>query len=246
VHLTKLTLSSASLVITTESQFPIETPAALSVPNTLCPPNPNLLDLSAYITDKTTLDILIEIRSFCFAFDEYVRDETTSVVGNIGIHPGIGVLLQKLLPKHQQSSLSPLSQASRYAAAIYLFLLFDNHFPDPTLLLNSLLHKLKSALDSILPCAGEVCYLVWWLLSVGGVVAAKLPAERDWFVSNLVETASDLDLNNWEDMKGCLKKVIWLEVINESPFQDLWQEVVKIAQCESTCYPFSAIRDLTE
>ena len=154
----------------------------------------------------------------------------------------LGRLLQAKPDQDPESYDARITKCCCLAASIFLFLPFENHFPDPTLLLNSLVHRLQTALSSIVPSSLDGNKLLAWLLSVGGVAASNLPTERDWFVSHLVESAVDLELKSWDDMKSCLKKVLWIDAMDDSPFRELWEEVLSSVTRLTTQDPFCAIR----
>ena len=138
--------------------------------------------------------------------------------------------MQRLLqmePGDESGSLAAhITECCRLAAALFLFFLFENHRPDSTRLINSLVHKLQTALSSILTSTRSGNTLMIWLLSVGGVAALNLPAERDWFVSHLAELAAELELKSWDEMNSCLRVVVWIDVMDNYPFLKLWEEIL--------------------
>lgn len=118
-----------------------------------------------------------------------------------------------------------ISECCRLATAILCFLPFRNDYPNPTLMINVQLHKLKAVLETMIELAPSDHPLLPWLLSVGGIYA--LPVERGWFIGHLVSVVTDMSINSWDDMKPHLVKVIWIEFFCEVPFRELWEDVTK-------------------
>ena len=117
-----------------------------------------------------------------------------------------------------------MSDACRYASAIFIFLPFDCQFPNPASVLNFLVHKLKSAVNDVVTFPGVDCHLMVWLLVIGGVVSLNT-AERGWFIGYLVPAVTELGFTSWEDMKQVLERVLWVQTINDLKFRQLWEEV---------------------
>jgi hypothetical protein len=170
------------------------------------------------------VNLMNEIRKLSRNFlQPVVKDSTADE-----IHSDVNSILQRLLylkstPDENGVSVC-MSEACRYASAIFLFLPFDCHFPNPALVLNSLLHKLKSAVNNVVTFPGVDCHLMVWLLVIGGVISLNT-AERGWFVGYLVSVVTELGLNSWEDMKQVLERVIWVQTINDLKFRQLWEGV---------------------
>ena len=125
-------------------------------------------------------------------------------------------------PVEEGPLVASVSECCRIATTVLLFLPFINDYPNPTLMINVQLHKLKAALENLLLFA-PLNSLLPWLLGVGGIYAAE--PERSWFVGQLLIVASDLDIKSWEDFRPHLVKVIWVEFFCASPFRELWDEV---------------------
>ena len=84
---------------------------------------------------------------------------------------------QYLLPAGEPGSLERgVSESLRWACTLASFLPFTRDYPNPTLYINSHVHKLRAALSDLLECAPSNHALLPWLFSVPGVVA--LPTER--------------------------------------------------------------------
>jgi hypothetical protein len=174
--------------------------------------------------DIRMVNLMNEIRNFSRKFLQPVIKDSTADE----IHSDVNSILQRLLylkfaPDENGVSVW-MSEACRYASAIFLFLPFDCHFPNPALVLNSLLHKLKSALNNMVTFQGVDCHLMVWLLVMGGAISLNT-AERGWFIGFLVPTVTELGLNLWEDMKQVLERVLWVQTIDDLKFQQLWEEV---------------------
>ncbi|KAH8597086.1 fungal-specific transcription factor domain-containing protein [Bisporella sp. PMI_857] len=236
-----------TFIITGEPQFPDEYENTLLDPTPLPDPlsTSHQLDFADFIEDRVTLNVLQEARQYMLDFEQNSRNSQSirfAIPKAIAIHSKNSWLAQRLLHKPSPGTIiEPMAACCRYAACMFLFFLFEHHYPDPTLVLNSLLHKLKSSLDEILPCSGKEHTLVLWLLTVAGVTAEKLPAERDWAVGYLVESAAELGLRTWDDMRAVLAIVIWVDGIEESRFCRLWDDALSAARGTMVADPFCAI-----
>jgi hypothetical protein len=137
-------------------------------------------------------------------------------------------LLQRLchlkIQSPPDSSTAHYTEACRHALALFLFLPFQNHYPDPRLVLNSFLHKLKFALKNIVPNLGSQSRFLLWLLAVGGVTALNVP-ERDWFVGHLVPVVAHLELRSWDAFVTALEGVVYIRNFLDGPFRELWEDV---------------------
>lgn len=149
-------------------------------------------------------------------------DTTISVFGELCF------LLQRLL---RLPAADAVSESCRFAAAIQLISPLWGYYPDCTLVVNALLHKLTVSLKSLLsftppsaasttvptpsafPLLGldapvtmglgiDVNYLLLWLFSVGAAEADKRMPEHDWFVGHLVVVVSEVGIEEWEGPGG--------------------------------------------
>jgi hypothetical protein len=172
----------------------------------------------------------MEIRTLSRFFPTKSHSDSSPILEDLDILSIACSLMQRLLqmePGEESGSLAAhITECCRLAAALFLFFLFENHRPDSTRLINSLVHKLQTALSSILTSTRSGNTLMIWLLSVGGVAALNLPAERDWFVSHLAELAAELELKSWDEMNSCLRVVVWIDVMDDYPFLKLWEEIL--------------------
>jgi hypothetical protein len=117
-----------------------------------------------------------------------------------------------------------ISEAARIATIIACFLPFKNDYPNPALMINVQLHKLKAALEVMFDLTPPGHLLLPWLLGVGGIWSVE--PERSWFVGHLIAVADDLNILSYEDYKPHCVKIIWVEVFCDAPFRELWEEVV--------------------
>jgi hypothetical protein len=241
-----------SLLLTFEPQLPLEDPVETEeTPHwlqeiSLSSRTLNLLEFKMYGVHEDVSRMLLKIRYLSRYFPTQLDGTSRPILEDLDIHSEVcsllGRLLQRTKDANPESHAARITTCCRLAASIFLFFPFENHYPDPTLLLHSLLHKLQSVLGSIVSWSLDGHRLLAWLLSVGGVAAVNLPTERDWFVSHLAECADVLDFKSWVEMKNCLEKVLWIDAIDDSPFRQLWDEVLVSVTRLTTQVPFCAIR----
>jgi hypothetical protein len=241
-----------SLVLTLEPQFPPEESTDLYYPLqwlqkiSESSQASGLLDFDEYGICKNISDILLEVRYISRFFPTHLDDTSSSNSNDLDIHSTICSILQRLLQTEPNTDAGPraacITQCCRFGAAIFLLFPFENHYPDPTRLINSLVHKLQNALESIVPFLLNVNKLPVWLFSVGGVAALNLPAERAWFVGHLTELAVELRLVSWDEGKSCLEMVVWIDAMDDQPFHQLWKEVLINVTRMTPKVPFCSVR----
>jgi hypothetical protein len=121
-----------------------------------------------------------------------------------------------------------MTESTRLALLLHIFIPWRGHPPDGTLTVNHILHQLIATLKLLLsestPKFDRV--LMLWVLSVGGVAADGSP-ERRWFVSHLVDLTEDLGIQCWKEMKGNISSVVWHEILCEHVHRRFWEEVKK-------------------
>jgi hypothetical protein len=129
-----------------------------------------------------------------------------------------------LEPEHARSS-ALVSESVRYAILLHVFTAWRGLPPDGTLTINHLMHQLIDCVKEIFAMPGKVddCLLLW-ILAVGGVSALDVP-ERKWFVSHLADMTDEMGIENWEDMKAHVSRVIWHERLAGRSYRKLWEEV---------------------
>ncbi|KAF2235640.1 hypothetical protein EV356DRAFT_444661 [Viridothelium virens] len=120
--------------------------------------------------------------------------------------------------------ISRLLESCRYAAVLHVFFPLCGYYPDPTLMVNTIVHDLKASLDIYTIFLTLHTDLVLWMFFVGGVSAWNMP-ERNWFVDHLVVITQDLEVITWEHVRTRLTDVVWYAVFCEDSFRRLWQEI---------------------
>lgn len=233
-----------TFIIMSEQQFPLtqEERGIHQLTDVWSEPlSPNAIKFEDFIDDHESLTTLNDARNYCHHLGAVGKNHSRNMSGMNSLHSRCGWHLRRLLQKAPPGSRPPLTECCRYATAIFIFFGFVNHFPDPTLLINTILHKLKDSLSDVLPCSPAENVLVLWLLMIGGAASWKLPAERAWFLSFMIDTATELELNSWDKVKDSMRRVMWIEGMNESPFMQLWEDAKHIANTETTQVPFSSL-----
>lgn len=139
-----------------------------------------------------------------------------------------------------------VSESCRYAAAVQLVSPLWGYFPDCTLLVKGLVHKLATSLRGLLALPGpnsssagepfqssrvenamefDINYLLLWLLSVGAAEADHCMPERDWFINHLLVVVIEVGIEDWERMRSVLVRFVWHDIFCEGPFGEVWREV---------------------
>lgn len=242
--------SRFTFIIMTEAQFPVVEEDHLDeryrdIEAQMYSASPDMIRFEDFIDDEASLRLLRQARIFCQRISMAAKDNSLPMPGEEGLHSKNGWLLQRLNTKAPPGISRPaLTECCRFATEIFLFFGFENHFPDPTLVINTLLHRLKESLNNVLPCSEKENVIVIWLLAVGAAAAANLPAERDWFVGYMIDTAADMELNSWDKMRASMKKVMWIDAMDDAPFREPWEDAMLIAQSQTTQDPFNAIHRL--
>jgi hypothetical protein len=84
----------------------------------------------------------------------------------------------------------------------------------------NLVRRLKDTLSSISDLE-RYAPLLLWLLFMGGITSKSL--DRVWFMAHLIRVLPKD--STWQNMKGVLKKVLWIEKLHDAPCYDLWKEI---------------------
>lgn len=201
------------------------------------------IDFEVHGVESELSNILLDIRYLCRKFFNPAEKESVSTDEASSCHSRVCIILQRLLQvpllSKPESEEAKISECCRCAAAIYIFLPFENHYPDPRIMINSLLHKLKSNLGSIVQRL-ESSPLLPWFLSVGGVAAEDLP-ERDWFVGHLGDVMNAFGLKIWPALRDCLTMVLWKAKVCDGPFLRLWDETALHVGLSTTPHVFSLV-----
>ena len=124
----------------------------------------------------------------------------------------------------EDSPVPGLSQSCRMAGVLHVFAPMSAYFPDPTIMLHTLVRDLKQSLTYMIRALGTQNHLLLWLLCVGGITAHSMP-ERLWFVGHLVVVVGDLAIHNWEEMRQYLVKLAFHDNFCDISFHALWDEV---------------------
>ncbi|ETI19986.1 hypothetical protein G647_09001 [Cladophialophora carrionii CBS 160.54] len=127
---------------------------------------------------------------------------------------------------------SAITTACRHALIIHVFAQWCGHQPDPSLLVSTAQHNLLLTLRPLTDQRHVSTKLLLWLLSVGGTCPYG-PAQHKWFVSQLADVATDLEIHSWEDMRASLKQVIWHEYQDDKQHKELWDEVLALRDEEA-------------
>jgi hypothetical protein len=81
--------------------------------------------------------------------------------------------------------------------------------------------QLKSCLEMESSATVSVHALGLWLTFLAGSVVHD-PTEKLWFVSSIVQAASQLSLSNWCDVKLILETFAWAGKVQDKSGRDLW------------------------
>lgn len=195
--------------------------------------------------DVVTANILHEVQRLSRNYTATVNygspEEATTVLSYLCSI--VERLLQMSRFPTQGSPTPGLSQSCRLAGCLHIFTPLSGYFPDPTLMLHTLVRDLKASLTHMIRAVGTRSHLLLWLLSVGGITAHSMP-ERSWFVGHLVVVVTDLGIRDWRSMrqvsqmsKSCSTIGRWLTLAQhliqlafhdnfcDISFEKLWLEV---------------------
>ena len=134
------------------------------------------------------------------------------------------LMLQMSKYSDHDSAIPGLSQSCRLAGCLHIFTPMSGYFPNPTLMLHTLVRDLKASLTYVIHAIGTRSYLLLWLLSVGGITAHSMP-ERAWFVGHLVVVVTDLEILDWPSMRRHLVHLAFHDNFCDISFNALWEEV---------------------
>lgn len=123
--------------------------------------------------------------------------------------------------------IASISESMRHAAVSMCFLPFKDDYPSPEyvflhsqtahtdymtrLLVNTMIHKLRSSLETMLSLVPLNYPLLTWILSVRGIYSVV--PERNWFIGHLVPVVREMGIRSWEDMRAHLMKGIWMQYL---------------------------------
>jgi hypothetical protein len=132
-------------------------------------------------------------------------------------------LLQFVIPNNLSNPTS-LSEGCRHAGALHILFPLMGRYPDPTLMVNALVHKLKASLIAYILSSDANPVLIW-CLAVGAVSAYQIP-EADWFIGHLTVTVAEMKIENWDEMRTHLTGVMSHAVFCDDSFQLVWDKVM--------------------
>ncbi|KAH6673542.1 hypothetical protein B0J14DRAFT_50692 [Halenospora varia] len=187
------------------------------------------INLYQFGIEDNMAELMQEIRRLCRSqFSPRNSDKPLVLVNDI--HSMVNIPLQQDL--HLQFISDPnslnfqLSEACRWGSAFFLLLPFDNHYPNPNLLMNTFIHKLKSALQPLVHGLADSNILMFWLLSLGAAHTKYLDLpEKDWFIGYLMTATDALGIRKWADMKSTLSQIAWTPAFQEHAFKSVWNEL---------------------
>ena len=186
----------------------------------------NHLDSDLYNADEARNMVIEEANHMTQMFTITVNSSSTEE--GLSVLDHLSSLIQALFQLAPKIDGEPanvsLLESCRYAAALHVFFPLCGYYPDPTLMVNTMVHDLKASLDIYAIFLALHTDLVLWMFFVGGVSACAMP-ERNWFVEHLVVMTEDLEVRTWEQMQSHLTNVVWYAVFCEHSFRTLWLEI---------------------
>jgi hypothetical protein len=116
-------------------------------------------------------------------------------------------------------------QSSALAGVIYVYL-FLRDIPVDSSVFDWMVTLLKEGLQSDESVIGQIypAEVLFWVLFVGRAAAVGRD-ERHWFCARLDVARRDLMLSSWEEAKGVLRRLAWIEGPGDSEFKELWEEL---------------------
>jgi hypothetical protein len=114
------------------------------------------------------------------------------------------------------------SECLRYAAAIYMFIIHGPTYFPHTVILQSLVQRLRYHLSLIL--SGPHGQLSVWLINAG-MVGSLATSGSKWFLDQATTLRTALNFQSWEDIKLCLETVLWLETGTGTLFREAWEGI---------------------
>lgn len=162
---------------------------------------------------------------FASSSDMIPADEFIQVFGELC------ATVQQLLHASQKqeastgSSMDPTYRLCCIASAVFVLTPLRNVFPDPSLLINDLVHKLRKGLAVAVTAEQSLpSSLQLWLLCVGLAASTPLPADHRWFLGRLLVLLEDLHVTTWAELRGYLMEMMWNTVYCEGIYIKTWEE----------------------
>ncbi|OAP56274.1 hypothetical protein AYL99_09453 [Fonsecaea erecta] len=197
-------------------------------------PDPSPIDFQTHGVLKEYSELMLNIRMLAMTYQ--TAHDCSSATEYQEVLTFLCATLQRLLTLPVPDPLlcsyeNTVTAACRHALIIHVFAQWCGHQPDPSLLVSTAQHDLLSTLRPLTQQRGVSTKLLLWLLSVGGTCPFG-PAQHKWYISQLADTATDLEVHSWKDMKASLKQVIWHEYQDDKLHKQLWDEVVQLGDGE--------------
>jgi hypothetical protein len=183
------------------------------------------LDLQVVSITPAVRNMLLELKRFTAGLNSYGVYKTADEA--LGVLSRTCCILQRLLSSSNDRH-DHFSESCRLASALFIFIPLRGHFPDPAMLVNSLLLQLKVSLSCLDHSIMDLT-LLFWIFVVGGIQAVDT-IERRWFMGYIVILMNDLNLDSRSAATAALHEVIWHERFCELPFEILWGEALSMQQ----------------
>ncbi|OQV00918.1 Fungal specific transcription factor domain-containing protein [Cladophialophora immunda] len=166
-------------------------------------PNPMPIDFQAHGVLTEYSELMLNIRMLAMTYQ--TAQDCSSAREYQEVLTFLCATLQRLLTLPVPDLLlgsyeSTITAACRHALIIHVFAQWCGHQPDPSLVVSTAQHNLLATLRPLTEQSGASTKLLLWLLSVGGTCPFG-PAQHKWFISQLADTAADLEIHSWEGMK---------------------------------------------
>jgi hypothetical protein len=116
-------------------------------------------------------------------------------------------------------------QSSALAGVIYVYL-FLQDIPVDSPVFDWMVALLKEGFQWDESVIGQTypAEVLFWILFVGRAAAVGRD-ERYWFCARLDMARRELMLNSWEEARGVLRRLAWIEGPEDSEFKELWEEL---------------------
>lgn len=200
----------------------------------------------AYRQSLDWLDIGDELRQISSTLDEStarvlletqrLSQQYTSRYGDGSIEESMDtltrscIIIQHLLALDQFSvdryPTALLISSCRIGFCLHVLTPASAYFPQPTLVLQSLIASLKSKLAPLVRTRGKHDMTLMWLLAVGGITSHSM-TEHGWFVRYLELLSADLGIQQWPSLRNELLKMISHNDFCDDSYKKLWAEVLQ-------------------
>lgn len=187
-------------------------------------------DFTAFGVPNEYYDLITDTNTMSQRFS--IGNETPSLSENISMLSGMTRLLQRLIQTSPPSDLAEpslnLSESCRYAGILHVCYPLSGAYPDPSLFVTIIVHRLKARLVQLQdPSISRP--LLLWLYAVGATSSAwREPRLSAWFVGHLSLIVDDLGISSWNEMKTTLTSVMRFAIFCETSFFNVWKAVVAL------------------